>query len=218
VDVRDDVILGPFADLAAPARGALLSTARVARFSGGELVFRKGDPAEHVAVVQSGLIAVQGSDRDGRALTLAVLGTEEIVGELALAGVPRRTATIVALQEAALLLIDVRRLRTLRSSALEVDEAVMAVLADTVRRLTDQLIEATLLTQPLRLRRILLRLHRHYEDGRIALTHQELADILGARRTTVTELLTADASAGLIETGRGYVRILDEPRLRAAAV
>ena len=72
----------------------------------------------------------------------------------------------------------------------------MGVLADTVRRLTNQLLDATLISQPVRLRRILLRLHRHYDDGRIALTHDDLAEMLGAQRTTVTELLAAEAAAG----------------------
>ena len=76
----------------------------------------------------------------------------------------------MAVRDTDVLMLDVHRLRELRAATLEVDAAVMGVLADTVRRLTDQLLEATLISQPVRLRRILLRLHRHYDDGRIALT------------------------------------------------
>jgi CRP-like cAMP-binding protein len=211
------VTLGPFADLPDAERRAVLALAVRRRFLAGQTVFRVGDPADHVIVVQSGLVSVQVAVPDGRRLILAMFGEEDVLGEMALAGVPRRTASVVAVRDADVLMIDAHRLHELRAATREVDAAVMGVLADTVRRLTAQLLEATLISQPVRLRRILLRLHRHYEEGRIALTHDDLAEMLGAQRTTVTELLRAEVAAGRIAKGRGYVQIVDLPAMRAAA-
>ena len=211
------VTLGPFADLPEAQRNALLAHAVRRRFSAGQSVFRAGDPADHVIVVQSGLVSVQVAAPDSRRLVLAMFGEEDVLGEMALAGVPRRTAWVVAVRDADVLMLDVHRLHALRAATREVDAAVMGVLADTVRRLTDQLLEATLIPQPVRLRRILLRLHRHYDDGRIALTHADLAEVLGAQRTTVTELLAAEVAAGRIVKARGYLQIADLPAMRAAA-
>lgn len=52
---------------------------------------------------------------------------------------------------------------------------------------------------------------------RVALTHAKLAEVLGAQRTTVTELLTAEVAAGRIVKARGYLQIVDLPAMRAAA-
>ena len=41
--------------------------------------------------------------------------------------------------------------------------------------------------------------------------------MLGAQRTTVTELLTTEAATGRIVKARGYVQIVDMPAMRAAA-
>jgi CRP/FNR family transcriptional regulator len=114
-------------------------------------------------------------------------------------------------------MVEVKGLLAMRAVALEVDQVVMAILADTVSRLTEQLAETALLSQAVRLRRVLLRLTRHYDGGRILLTQEQLAETLGAQRTTITELLRADVEAGWIETGRGYVRIVDRDALRAAS-
>lgn len=216
-DTAAPVTLGPFADLPDKLRVALLARAVRRRFLAGQLVLCAGDPADHVIVVQSGLLSVQVAAPDGRRLILAIFGEEDVLGEMALAGVPRRTAWVVAVRDADVLMLDAHRLHELRAATREVDAAVMGVLADTVRRLTNQLLEATLISQPVRLRRILLRLHRHYEDGRIALTHADLAEVLGAQRTTVTELLTAEVAAGRIVKARGYLQIVDLPAMRAAA-
>ena len=216
-DSTRPVTLGPLADLPDAQRRAVLALAVRRTFLAGQTVFRAGDPADHVIVVQSGLVSVQVASPTGRRLVVAIFGEEDVLGEMALAGVPRRTASVVAVRDADVLMLDAHRLRELRAATLEVDVAIMGVLADTVRRLTAQLLEATLISQPVRLRRILLRLHRHYDDGRIAVTHDDLAEMLGAQRTTVTELLAAEVAAGRVLKGRGYVQIVDLAAMRAAS-
>jgi CRP-like cAMP-binding protein len=214
---RAELTLGPFADLSPEYQRRVLGFSYRRNFGAGQMIFRTGDPSEHVMVIQSGLVAVQTIGPDDRRLTLTMASREEVLGEMALAGSPRRTAMVIAMTETEALMIDAKGLAALRAVALEIDQVVMAILADTVRRLTGQLVETTLLSQAVRLRRILLRIARHYDGGRISLTQEQLADALGSQRTTITELLRADVEAGLLETGRGYVRIIDRDALRAAA-
>ena len=49
----------------------------------------------------------------------------------------------------------------------------------------------------------------------LRLTHEYLATMLGVRRASVTETAIKLKDAGLIEYERGFVRILDRPRLEA---
>lgn len=50
-------------------------------------------------------------------------------------------------------------------------------------------------------------------SAKVRLTQQYLAIMLGVQRTTVTHALGDLAEAGLIRQGRGFVEILDRPRL-----
>ena len=47
----------------------------------------------------------------------------------------------------------------------------------------------------------------------VRLTQQYLATMLGVQRTTVTHALRDLAAQGMIRRGRGFVEILDRPRL-----
>ena len=105
-DPTRPLTLGPFADLPEAHRRAVLAHAVRRRFLAGQLVFRAGDPADDVIVVQSGLVSVQVAAPDGRRLILAMFGEEDVLGEMALAGVPRRTASVVAVRDAEVLMLD----------------------------------------------------------------------------------------------------------------
>ncbi len=214
IDPREEPVLGPFVDLPDAPRATLRRLARRRRFAAGQLLFCRGDPASEVMVVQSGLAAVQMVAADGRRLTVASLGREDVIGEMSLAGAPRRTASVLALLDTEVLAIDAEALSKLRSSTLELDTAVMGVMTDTVRRLTDQLLEAALLTQAARLRILLVRLHRHFPDGKVTITQDLLAEMLGAQRARISELLAGEEQLGTIVRGRGFVQITDLPALR----
>ena len=83
-----------------------------------------------------------------------------------------------------------------------------------VHEVTDQVLEATLYSQATRLRRALARLHHHYPNGHIEVTHEMLAEMLAIPRTTVSELLADEEAAGRILRGRGSVRVFDPAALR----
>jgi CRP-like cAMP-binding protein len=66
-----------------------------------------------------------------------------------------------------------------------------------------------------RLCRWLLMSHDRTGGDDVRLTHQFLATMLGVQRTTVTEALRVFTEAGLVQQGRGAIRILDRQRLEA---
>ena len=68
-----------------------------------------------------------------------------------------------------------------------------------------------------RLARWLLTLHDRVEDDRFDLTHADIAGMLGVRRATVSEVGSLLEDKGLIERGRGWVRVLDREGLEAAS-
>ena len=54
-------------------------------------------------------------------------------------------------------------------------------------------------------------------EGRLALTHEEIGSHLGARRAGVTSICNALRDNGIIEYRRGVIQVLDRPRLESVA-
>lgn len=67
-----------------------------------------------------------------------------------------------------------------------------------------------------RLARLLIEARAAYpvEDERMQLSHQDIADLMNTRRETITLGCATLADAGIIESVRGRIRILDAPALR----
>lgn len=71
----------------------------------GKVLFRQGDPGQHMFVIQSGRIAIC-RERNGVEAVLAVLPPGEFFGEMALLNGAPRSATARVVEDARLLVID----------------------------------------------------------------------------------------------------------------
>ncbi len=78
----------------------------VHRLAAGDTLFQVGEPGESLYVVQSGEIELFIKDTAGQRIPLAIVGTGEVFGELALLDRSPRTATAVALADSELLELD----------------------------------------------------------------------------------------------------------------
>lgn len=214
-----DPHLGPLAKVSPQTRAKLLALGAVRIYPRGQILLRDRAQADHLIIVQSGLVVAKVGTAPGRRLTSEVLGCGGLVGLMALAGVSERMASTYALTDVRVLAFDAERLRGLRHASLRegdesLDHVVMCLLGGAIRWLSQQLVDVALVPQPVRLRRLLLRFAPQFEDGRILLTHEQLGEALGAQRSTVSALLAAEVKAGRIRTGRGWVEIVDLEAVR----
>jgi CRP-like cAMP-binding protein len=72
-------------------------------------------------------------------------------------------------------------------------------------------------TVPKRCCRWLLMTHDRVQQPEIRLTHEFLSNMLGVRRSTVTEILQTLEKEGLIVLGRGKITVVDRAGLEAAS-
>lgn len=73
------------------------------RLKRNQVLFRQGDEADALYVIESGRLRVSATDRLGRERVLAFLGAGEVVGEMGLVAGAPRAATVVASTDADLL-------------------------------------------------------------------------------------------------------------------
>ncbi len=115
-----------------PSRLKLLAfTSQSLRFDDGEIVFCAGDAADCAYVITEGEAEIL--DNDGKPISGAVLGRNQLVGELGvLTGAPRSAAIRAKGQMVALRISDEKFLRLLAENA----EAAL----DVMRQLSDKLV------------------------------------------------------------------------------
>jgi CRP/FNR family cyclic AMP-dependent transcriptional regulator len=208
--------------LSAEDRRRVLQAARRRRFARNEVVCHEGDPGDTLHLLVKGRVAVRVTTPLGDVATLTVLGAGNVFGELALVTPgSRRSATILALEPAETLVLRREHFDALRDEHPTVDRFLVDLLAATVTRLSEQLLEALFVQVDKRVLRRLVALAAEYGQGQpgtvIPLTQQDLAEMAGTTRPTANRVLHEAEQAGLIRVGRARIEILEPARLQHRA-
>ena len=186
----------------APAEelGALAAASRVRTFRRGQVVFTRGDPADTVIVVVSGRVKVVVRSADGGALTLAIIGPGGVFGELGAADSGPRSSDAETLDECQLLLVPREAIQEVCARIPSVARALTAVIAATLRRLTDATADLIFLDLPRRFAKKLLS-QPSGDDGaiRLKLSQEDLAHQVGGTRQSVNAALRGFERRGWIE-------------------
>jgi CRP-like cAMP-binding protein len=191
---------------------------RLRRFSAGEVIAHEGDLADTLHLVRSGRVAVGMTTRYGNQVTFTLLGPGEVFGELALLGRDsRRTATLTALEPTETVTLSKPEFDRLREQRPEFGQALTDLLAERVRRLSDQLVEALYVPADARVLRRLLTAARFYSDDEVPLSQDDLAGLAGTARATVNRVLRAEVKRGTLELRRRRIKILDRAAIEKRA-
>jgi CRP/FNR family transcriptional regulator, cyclic AMP receptor protein len=196
----------------------LLAIARRRTFGRNEVVFHRGDPANALHLIVAGRFAVTIITPLGDTAMLGVHGAGEAFGELALVsgGPAERSATVAALEPSETRAVLKDDFVQLRREHPQVDAVLAAVLAERVRRLSEQVTEAYYLSAETRVLRRLVELAELYE-GVVSLPQEALAELAGTSRATVNRVLREQQERGAIELRRARIAVHDPERLRPRA-
>ena len=85
----------------------------------GDAVFKEGDPADALYVVEQGRLGVFKATADGGEKELALLGTDDFFGEMGIIDMQPRAATVRALEPAAVWRWDHAALRQVQQDSLK---------------------------------------------------------------------------------------------------
>jgi CRP/FNR family cyclic AMP-dependent transcriptional regulator len=196
----------------------LLAIARRRSFARNEIVFHRGDPANALHLIVAGRFAVTIVTPLGDTAMLAVRGAGDAFGELALVsgGDTERSATVAALEPGethAVLTDDFARLRREHP---QVDAVLAAILAERVRRLSEQVTEAYYMSAEARVLRRLVELGELY-GGVVSLPQEALAELAGTSRATVNRVLRDQQARGAVELRRARIAVRDPELLMQRA-
>jgi CRP/FNR family transcriptional regulator, cyclic AMP receptor protein len=199
----------------------VLGVARRRTFARGEVVFHEGDPGDALHLIAKGRFAVRVTTRLGERATLAIRGPGEAFGELALINNAPRSATVAALEPGETFSIRQAEFDELRREHPGVNRILVSLLANSVRRMDELIVEALYAGAEKRVLRRLRDLAALYrEDSQsitIPLTQDDLAGLAGTSRATVNRVLREEEQRGTVSLGRGKTTIVDLEELKRRA-
>lgn len=193
---------------------------RMVSYRKNETIYLPGDPSKTVFLLKKGRVKISKLSEEGREVTLAILEPGEIFGELeALQAVPRESL-VQALEP--VMVCEIRREdfdRYLHQYP-EVGGKVIKWFGGRLRQIETRVSDLVFKSASARLAQLLLDLSHSMgirENGTIRLqtrfTHQNLANLIGTSRETVSTLISQFVNHGLIAQDNRYILILDENRL-----
>jgi CRP-like cAMP-binding protein len=189
-----------------------------------EELFHKGDQGGEVYVIVSGKLKALTTSAEGDDVVFSILGPGEVFGEVALLGATPRTATVTAIEDCHLLVIDRRDFMSFLKTHPEVPVKLLSVLATRLKRVSELVEDTLFLNLPLRLAKKLLSLSRAYGEQTskgirvdLKLSQEEWGDLVGTTRESVNKQMRKWTDAGIVCVDDGYVIILNPVELEKLA-
>jgi CRP/FNR family transcriptional regulator, cyclic AMP receptor protein len=189
-------------------------------YPSGTRVFHEGDHSDACYIVRSGTFRVTREHPDGRAITLATLGTGDIVGELAMLDGEVRSASLETLGgEGELLALPAGDVRSLLERHPEITVKMVAALTRRLRAANERISRQSFQTVPSRVAGVLSQLvAEESPDGvshevTIRMNQADLAQLAGTSRESVSRFLADLERSGIVRAGRGQVTILEPAKL-----
>ncbi len=183
-------------------------------------IYLVGDAGDAVYLLKAGRVKISNCDQSGREVTFSILKPGDIFGEVeALDGSPRATSA-EALDNVVLGVVPRDEFLGYLHQHPEIALALTKLVGARLRELQSRVEDLVFRDVPGRLAHLLQQLGESGEvadgDGRAVraqFTHQELANLIGCNRETVSAILGQFRAQGLIQLDRCSITILNMDRV-----
>lgn len=183
----------------------------------GQVLYAAADAVEYAYFVNGGLVSLVKVMEDGRSVEIAAVGTEGLLGLFAAYGFDRAFLDFIVQVPAAALRIS---RKTLQNAMLK-HGALRRVMTQYLVLVAEQLAQVSacnrLHSLEQRCCHWLLVAHDNAFSDQFQLTHENLASLLGAQRSSVSATANRLQKRGLIHYSHGRISILDRAALERAA-
>ena len=170
-----------------------------------ETIFLPGESSQQVYLLKTGRVKISRISEEGRELTLVLLEPGEIFGELEILEGSVRDTIAEAMEESQLCVIQKEQFLSLIRKRPELSFRLTKLIGLRLRRIESRVEDLVFRDVPSRLAHLLIQLTEEYgntsQNGillSIKITHQEMANLIGSIRETVSATLGEFKKEGLI--------------------
>ncbi len=210
-----------FRDLPAETRVLLENRMVMREYQAGHIFYAPDDEGDQIYFLRRGRVRIYKLSLEGRALTLLILEPQAVFGEMALNEHWKHDSFAECMTSCQIGVIRRDALRTILSNHPDLTLRFMAVMSDRLRALERKLADIAFKSVPQRLAAVLLSLGIIHpaEPGNppaaLRFTHQQLAEMIGSYRETITKTIGEFRADGLIRVEDDGIYLADIGRLRA---
>ena len=179
-------------------------------------IFHMNDPGNALFILKSGMVKITIEDQSGREIILRILYPTDFFGEMALIDGMPRSATVTTQEPSDALIIYREQFISLIEKSPKILLDMAAVLSRRLRKVNELIRSLAFYDVYGKVARVLLNLvterGRATERGTVIdlrLTQQELAELAGMSRETMTRTLRDFQQAGCVRIDSGIITILE---------
>lgn len=177
------------------------------------IILNEGDPSSCLYVIHSGRLKAFLADEQGREIVLNIMESGEYFGEMALIDNEVRSASVMTLEDSQLTLVTKENFNDCLAKHPKLVTPLMLGLIKRLRISTRKVGSLALLDVYGRVASTLLQLAKE-QDGKLVirekLTHQEIANIVGASREMVSRIMHDLVQGGYISVDSKKQIVLNE--------
>lgn len=188
--------------------------ARSVRKARGEFIYMPGDKADFVYFLKQGRVKLSVLSESGKEIAIDIIQPGEIFGEFALVDDSPRSNMTQALDDMLVWVFSKRDFTQLLASQPKLALNYIRLVGDRRRRMEKKLSDITSKAVSARICELLheistsaAEVESAVADYLVPLTHHDVASLIGAARQTTTTILNDLERRGIIELGRGWVRV-----------
>lgn len=174
------------------------------------ILINEGDQTDCLYVILEGEVRVYASDENGKEVILNMLRAGQCFGELALVDDEPRSASVITMTPIKVIVISKSDFKDCLSRNSDMAFSMIRSLSRQVRSLTDSVKSLALLDVYGRVAHTLLELSKEQEGKRVIeqkLTHQDIANMVGASREMVSRILKDLTTGGYISVNKKNITI-----------
>ncbi|MGB3447709.1 MAG: Crp/Fnr family transcriptional regulator [Xanthobacteraceae bacterium] len=180
------------------------------KFTKGRALYRQDEVSDQVFVVVSGRVGITMLRPDGQELLIDIVGAGALCGEgAAFDGLPRFSSANV-LEDCEALVIPAADFCKLMSTHAALSPLVVQTIALKQRMLATRLGQVTQASPEVRITELLSQITTP-DSPTIILTHQQIANLIGASRITVTRAMQKLRRDGAVLCKRGHYELIRAP-------
>jgi CRP/FNR family cyclic AMP-dependent transcriptional regulator len=192
----------------------IVACARSLRKARGEFIYMPGDRADYVYILRHGRVKLSVLSESGKEIAIDIIQPGEIFGEFALVDESLRSNMVQALDDILMWIFPKSSFTHLLSTQPKLALSYIRLVGDRRRRMEKKLSDITSKAGSGRVCELLHELSTNVVEGEttntdhlVPLTHHDVASLIGAARQTTTTVLNDLERRGIIELGRGWIRI-----------
>jgi len=210
-----------FSDLDKDTLEKILKSGVIQSYKKNSVILSEEETGSALFVITEGKVKVSRSSNDQKEVILAILNESDFFGEMSLLDGMARSATVTAIEDSKLFIIQRTEFLDLLKKYPEISIALLTELTKRFRASTMKIKALSLKDAEGKVATVLLQLADDIgkiRQGIVEIDHlpfqQELANMAGTSRETISRTLHSFAKKGLIELDGSKLRIIDYEKFK----